>query len=110
MTAWSSLLQYRMISYLKLSIIAPLRFDRILPFVRIFFRRRFLGLRHPREPVRREYTTDLFDLIRLCLAAAWLEIEDLCYVIASEDVVIAADTLVEAQVVQQCAQVTKSNI
>jgi hypothetical protein len=76
----------------------------------MLFRRGFLDIGRPRKSVRREDTTDLLNLIRLCLAAVWLEIEDFCHTIASEDVVIAADSLIEAQVVQQSAKVTKADI
>ena len=61
-----------------------------------------------REPVGHDDPADLLDLIRLGLTTTRLEVEDLRNAVPREDVVVAAGTLGESQVVQQDTEVVES--
>jgi hypothetical protein len=52
----------------------------------------------------------LLDLIGLCLAAPRLEIQDLRHIVPGKDVVAASDPLLEAEMLQQSAQVIEIDI
>jgi len=53
---------------------------------------------------------NLLDLIRLGLAATGLKVQDLRHAIPREDMVIAANTLDEAQMNQQRAEIIETDI
>jgi len=54
--------------------------------------------------------TDLLDLIRLGLANTGLEIQDLGHAVPSENVVVAANPLSEAQMDQHGAEVVEADV
>jgi hypothetical protein len=76
----------------------------------LILRRNLVGFGLTREPVSGQHPSHLFDLVRLCLVAAGLEIQDLDDPIASKDVVVAANPFAKSQVVQQSAQVAETDI
>src|SRR5947209_3187293 len=97
MNAWSSWLQYRMISYLMSLLIFALRFG-WTDFLAGGFRFRGFGLMGlSYQPIRRQHAPNLLHLIRLRLAPAGLEVQDLRHILPREDVVIAANSLGEPQ-------------
>jgi len=62
------------------------------------------------ESVLHNYSANLLDLIRLRFVALRLEIENLVDALFREDVVAAADPLVETQTPQQVAKIAERNI
>src|SRR5437660_11171413 len=110
MYAWSSLLQYRMISYLMSAFIFFLRRGRSRLFSRCLMRCRFRGRRLTCETVRGWHATDLFDLIRLRLIAARLQIQHFRHAFTGEYVVIAAHALGKAHAGQHGAEVMEADL
>jgi hypothetical protein len=62
------------------------------------------------QPILEDDVADLFDLIRLGLAAAGLEIQDFFDSRAAENEVIAANSLLKAQSPQERPQVIETDI
>jgi hypothetical protein len=95
MKAWSSLLQYKTISYRTLSSIGSLT---VRPVRRLFVRNLASGFhRVSSQTVGKDHTADLLDLVWFRLASARLQVQDFRHIVAGEDVVASSDTLVEAE-------------
>jgi hypothetical protein len=99
-----------MISYLLLIDIAFLRVWRTRTIVRSIDIRRLFGFGLSGKAIRSYDAAYLFDLIRLGLPTAWLQVENFGDSFASENVVIATNSFCKSQVPEQASQVVESDV
>lgn len=62
------------------------------------------------QSVGNKHAADLFDLLRFRLISVRLQVENLQHVAAGKDVVAASNTLVKAEMTQQCTQIGKRDV
>lgn len=66
--------------------------------------------RYSRQIVSEDHRANLFDLIRFGMGASRLQIEDFRDILSGKNVVTPSNSSFKTQMLQECAQIVKSNI